>query len=210
MFGFSYTEGGPWSDDGIKSVAKFLDRVERFVLKVKDYKSAKDSVAAGANEKDLNYARNYAIRQITRDLESFSFNTAVARLMEYVNALYKYDGFAEKDNAFLKECTRDLLLLLAPFAPHFTEELWEQWGGKYSVFDHKYPVCDESALEREESEYAVQVNSKIKTKIMLAKGLSNDEIQAIVLADESIRPLIEGKVIRKFIVVPGRLVNIIL
>ena len=78
------------------------------------------------------------------------------------------------------------------------------------MFDHKYPVCDESALEREESEYAVQVNSKIKTKIMLAKGLSNDEIQAIVLADESIRPLIEGKVIRKFIVVPGRLVNIIL
>ena len=208
MFGFSYTEGGPWSDDGIKSVAKFLDRVERFVLKLKDIKPNKNE-AFGADEKELDYARNYAIKQITKDLESFSFNTAVARLMEYVNALYKYDGLAEKNIAFLKECTGDLLLLLAPFVPHFAEELWEQWGGKYSIFDQKYPVCNEDSLVKAETEYAVQVNSKIKAKMLIAQGLSEDEIKALVLADEAVRPLVEGKVIRKFIVVPGRLVNII-
>ena len=209
MFGFSYTEGGPWSDDGIKSVAKFLDRVERFVLKAKNMKPSKNE-PFGADEKELDYARNHAIKQITKDLETFSFNTAVARLMEYVNALYKYDGLAEKNIVFLKECTSDLLLLLAPFVPHFAEELWEQWGGKYSIFDQRYPLCNEAALVKAETEYAVQVNSKIKTKMMIAQGISNDEIQELVLANETIRPLVEGKAIRKFIVVPGRLVNIIL
>ena len=208
MFGFSYTEGGPWSDDGIKSVAKFLDRAERLVLKVRDMKAAKDE-PFGAEEKELNYARNYAIKQITRDMENFSFNTAVARLMEYVNALYKYDGAGAKNVSFFKECTRDLLLLLAPCAPHFAEELWEQTGGKYSVFDRAYPVCDESALVREETEYAVQVNSKIRAKMMISKDASEEDIRAAVLANETIAPLVEGKVIRKFIVVPGRLVNII-
>lgn len=143
-------------------------------------------------------------------MEAFSFNTAVARLMEYVNALYKYDGIAEKDIAFFKDCIRDLLLLLAPFAPHFSEELWEQTGKKYSIFDQSYPVFDPAALEREETEYAIQINSKIKTKLTLAKGLSETEIKAAVLADATIHSLTEGKVIRKFIIVPGRLVNIIL
>ena len=209
MFGFSYTEGGPWSDDGIKSVAKFLDRVERLVLKVKDEKPHKDAKESGAPEKELNFVRNNTIRQVTRDLENFSFNTAVARLMEYVNALNKYDAQEEKNVPFLKECTRDLLLLMAPFTPHFAEELWEQTGGKYAVFEQSYPVCDESALVREETEYAVQINSKIKAKIMIGKDLGNEEIEAAVLADEAIRPLVDGKVIKKCIIVPGRLVNLI-
>ncbi len=210
MFGFSYTEGGPWSDDGIKSVAKFLDRVERLVTKYKDEKPSKEEKTASAAEKELNFVRHNTIRQVTRDLENFSFNTAVARLMEYVNALYKYDGEAEKDAAFYKECRRDLLLLLAPFAPHFTEELWEQTGGKYSVFDQPYPVCDEAALVREEVEYAIQINSKIKTKMMIGKDLTEEQLRAAVLANDAVRPLTEGKVIKKWIVVPGRLVNIIL
>lgn len=208
MFGFSYTEGGPWNDDGIKSVAKFLDRTERLVLKIKDEKGREERT--GAAEKELNYVRNNTIKQITRDVENFSFNTAVARLMEYVNALYKYDNLAEKNIPFLKECVKDLLLLMAPFTPHFAEELWEVCGHKYSIFDKRYPVCDESALVREETEYAVQVNSKIKGKLMIAKDMSKEEIEAFVLASELVKPLAEGKVVKKFIVVPGRLVNIIL
>ena len=210
MFGFSYTEGGPWSDDGIKSVAKFLDRVERLALKVRDEKAAKDAKGDTAADKELNFVRHNTIRQVTRDLEGFSFNTAVARLMEYVNALHKYDALESKNVAFLKDCVRDLLLLMAPFTPHFCEELWELTGGKYSVFDQKYPVCDESALVREETEYAVQINSKIKAKIMIGKDLSKEEIEAAVLADDAIRPFTDGKVIKKCIIVPGRLVNIIL
>lgn len=206
MFGFSYTEGGPWSDDGIKSAARFLDRTERIVRKVKDMKG---SCEHGEEERRLNYVRNNSIKQITRDLESFSFNTAVARLMEYVNAMYKYDSCEQKDASFFKECANDLILLMAPFAPHFAEEMWETLGKKYSVFDQSYPACDESALIQESSEYAVQVNSKIKTKLRIPAGLSEDEIRTIALADDAVRPLVEGKPVKKFIVVPNRLINII-
>ena len=207
MFGFSYTEGGPWNDDGIKSVAKFLDRTERLVLKIRDEKGKETPF--GAFEKELDFVRNNTIKQITKDVEVFSFNTAVARLMEFVNALYKYDGAENKNIPFLKECAKDLVLLLAPFAPHFAEELWEQCGYKYSVFDNRYPVCNEEALVREETEYAVQINSKIKGKMMIAKSMSKEEIESSVLASDLVKPFVEGKTIKKFIVVPGRLVNII-
>ena len=209
MFGFSYTEGGPWNDDGIKSVAKFLERVERIILKINDMKTAKETAAFASEEKELCYVKNYSIKQITKDMESFSFNTAVARLMELVNALYKYDNKEIKNIPLLKDTAKDLMLLIAPFAPHFAEELWEQCGYKYSVFDQSYPVCDESALVKDETEYAIQLNSKMKTKMMLSKGMSNEEIQNAVIENEVIKPLIEGKVVKKVIVVPDRLVNLI-
>ena len=122
-------------------------------------------------------------------MENFSFNTAVARLMEYVNALYKYDGEEKKDAPFYKECRRDLLLLLAPFVPHFAEELWELTGGKYSIFEQSYPVCDEAALVREEVEYAVQINSKIKGKVMIGKDLTEEQLHDVVLTNDAIRSL---------------------
>lgn len=119
MFGFSYTEGGPWSDDGIKAVARFLERVEKLVLKAKEYAvETEKQYPFGSEEKALDYARNFAIQRVARDLDAFSFNTAVARLMEFVNALYKYDGVAEKNLPLLKDSVSDLVLLLAPCAPH--------------------------------------------------------------------------------------------
>ena len=210
MFGFSYTEGGPWSEDGIKSVAKFLERIERIVSKIYEMKTTKEIAEFGPSEKELNYVKNYSIKQITKDMENFSFNTAVARLMELVNALYKYDTLEIKNATLMRETANDLLLLIAPFAPHFAEEMWELVGNKYSIFDFEYPVCDESALVKDESEYAIQVNSKIKTKMMIAKGLSQEQIQELVSKNEVIAPLLEGKTIRKLIIVPDRLVNLII
>jgi len=209
MFGFSYTEGGPWNDDGIKSVAKFLDRIERLTLKTHAFKSKKTDMTAA--EKELNYARNYAILNVNRDMEIFSFNTAIARLMEYVNALYKYDALddSEKNAKFMKECIKDLLLLIAPFTPHFAEELWSQTGNRKSVFLSSFPVADESALVRDETEYAVQVNSKIKCKIVLSKDATEESIKSSVLAEEKIKEAIEGKTIAKIIIIPNRLINII-
>lgn len=208
MFGFSYTEGGPWNDDGIKSAAKFLERTERILLRIKDLGEGTDTF--GKEEKQLDYVRNNSIRQITRDLENFSFNTAVARLMEYLNALTKYEGLSVKNTAFLKECAKDFILLLAPFAPHFGEEMWEICGGKYSVFDQSYPVCNEKALVQESTEYAVQINSRIRAKMVIPTSLSKEEIQEYVLADDTVSSLINGRAVRKVIIVPGRLVNLIL
>lgn len=208
MFGFSYTEGGPWNDDGIKSIARFLDRVERLVKKAAESEDGKSGEKTAA-EKELDYAKNYAAKNITRDMEAFSFNTSVARLMEYVNALQKYETAATYDAKFFKACVNDFIVMLSPFTPHFAEELWEMTGHKTSVFDEHYPVADESALVRDETEYAVQINSKIKAKMMIAKNLTNEEIQSAVCADPQIAPLLEGKTVKKCIVVPNRLVNLI-
>lgn len=208
MFGFSYTEGGPWNDDGIKSIARFLDRVERLVKKAAESEDGKSGEKTAA-EKELDYAKNYAAKNITRDMEAFSFNTSVARLMEYMNALQKYETAATYDAKFFKACVNDFIVMLAPFTPHFAEELWEMTGHKTSVFDERYPVADESALVRDETEYAVQINSKIKAKMMIAKNLTNEEIQSAVCADPQIAPLLEGKTVKKCIVVPNRLVNLI-
>lgn len=209
MFAFSYTEGGPWSDDGIKSISKFMDRVERIVDKVASMPA--ENGQFGPAEKELDYARNYAIKQMTRDFEAFSFNTAIARVMELTNAIYRYDGNRVKNTAFLRSVTEDLVKLLAPAAPAFCEELWERLGHteKVSVFEERYPVCDEKALVREETEYAVQINSRIKCKAMIPNGLTNAEIQEIVCAMEELAPLLAGKTVKKCIVVPNRLVNLI-
>ncbi len=208
MFGFSYTEGGPWSDDGIKSVAKFADRIERLVRKSLELSGG--TTAFGSAEKNLNYAKHFAIKNITRDVEAFSFNTSVARLMEYVNALQKYDAeVTEKNVIFYKDCIRDLLRMIAPFIPHFTEELWQVYGNKTSVFEERYPELDEQALIKDETEYAVQINSKIKAKLMIPEGLSDEDIRDTVCAYPDIAEAIDGKTIKKCIIVKGRLINLI-
>ena len=146
---------------------------------------------------------------MSKDTEAFSFNTAIARIMEYVNALSKYDALAEKNVTLLKACTHDLVLMLAPFAPHFCEELFEEIGGKGFVFEQRYPVADPAKLVRDETEYAVQVNSKIVCKAMIANGLKNEEIEAFVLALPEVREKLADKTVKKCIVVAGRLVNLI-
>ena len=208
MFGFSYTEGGPWSDDGIKSVAKFADRIERLVRKSLELTGGRNDMTAA--EKNLNYAKHYAIKNITRDVEDFSFNTSVARLMEYVNALQKYDNeVKDKNVAFYKECLQDLVLMIAPFTPHFAEELWEVIGHKSSVFEESYPAVDESALVKDVVEYAILVNSKMKAKLMIPEGLSDEDIQSTVCAYPDVAEAIAGKTVKKCIIVKGRLVNLI-
>ncbi|MBQ8197682.1 MAG: leucine--tRNA ligase [Clostridia bacterium] len=208
MFGFSYTEGGPWNDDGIKAIIKFLDRIERLAIKLKDMKANKN-VQVEKDEKDLLYATNYAIKQVDKDMEVFSFNTTVARLMELLNALYKYDLLDNKNVKLFKNCFKTFIQLLAPCAPHFAEEIWEMLGGKPSIFNTEYPVCDESALVRDEVEVAVQINSKMKTRITISATLTEDEIKEVILADEKLAPELAGKSIKKMIIVPKRLINII-
>jgi leucyl-tRNA synthetase len=209
MFGFSYTEGGPWNDDGIKSVAKFTERVERLVRKAIE-EGKKGYTEMKAAEKALDYAKNYAIKCITRDVEMFSFNTSVARIMEYVNAMQKYDtDNAEKNAEFYLSCVDDLIRMLAPFAPHFAEELWEIAGHKNSVFEESYPIVNEQALVKDEVEYAIQVNSKIKAKLMIAKDLTDEQMQQTVCSVPEIAEQIAGKTVKKCIIVKGRLINLI-
>lgn len=205
MFCFSYTEGGPWNDNNFEGVQRFFDRIERLVSKAKNLKTVKADYTKA--EKELNFVRNNTIKSVTADLEHFSFNTAVARLMEFVNALYAYDSKVEVKNELFTESIKDLILLFAPFAPHFSEELNEMMGGKESVFNQRYPIYDEKALKLDEVEYAVQINSKIKNKVMISSDASNEEIEAI--AKEAVKEFLNGQTVVKAIIIPGRLVNLI-
>ncbi len=203
MFGFSFAEGGPWNDDGIKAISKFLDRVERAVDTAIANKG-KDSNAAQA--KELAYALNYCIKKVREDMETFSFNTAVARIMELVNVMYRC---AESGDAYFDTC-ETLIRIMAPLVPHFAEELHERMGFKPSVFSYPYPVVDESKLVKDEVEIAVQINSKMRTKIIVPTSLDGDELTKFVLADGKVSPLLEGCSVKKVICIKGRLVNIII
>ncbi len=204
MFGFDYTEGGPWSDGGIASCAKFMDRVERLVMEVKD-----ETSNAAADSK-LDYDINYCVKQVRADIPEFGFNTAVARCMELVNAMYRYRGEKNFSAAYLKAALETLVRVMAPLAPHFCEELNELMGGTESLFTQSYPVCDESKLVKATVEYAVQLNSKIKCKVVLPSGLPVPELQKLALDESDVKAALEGRAPKKIIVIPERLINIII
>ena len=205
MFGFSYVEGGPWNDNGLDSIGRFFDRVERVVKKC--YGMNFEKRAPEKAEKELNFVRNTTIKSVSADIETFSFNTALARIMEFVNAIYAYDAAVQNKSTLFNDCVKDLVLLLAPFAPHFAEELWEMLGQTYSVFDQRYPVADEKALVRDEVELAVQVNSKLRARITVAQDAAKEDIEKAAL--EAVAAQLGGGAYKKIIIVPGRLVNII-
>lgn len=205
MFCFSYTEGGPWNDSGLDGVQRFMDRVERLVDSVKD-KTFSDA-PLGRDEKQLNYVRNFTIKSMTADMKNFSFNTAVARLMEFVNAIYTYFNKTQNPNKLLYDCVKDVVLLIAPLTPHFAEELKERMGSTESVFNMRYPVCDEKALVKDEVEIAVQINSKIKGKATVSTAASDEEVAAA--AKEAVIEALGDATIKKTIVIKGRLVNFI-
>ncbi len=202
-FGFSYIEGGPWNVDGLKAVHRFLERVERIVLRLKDIKATSDE-----GKKELLYAQNYAIKHVSADIEAFSFNTAIARLMEFTNFLNKYLD-ASPDETVSADAARTLTKLIAPFAPHFAEELWEMLGEEYSVFNQPYPVCDESALVLDTVEMPLQINGKVRGKFNVATGATKEDIEAQIMSTPALTALFEGKTVKKMIIVPGKIANIV-
>jgi leucyl-tRNA synthetase len=211
MFGFSYTEGGAWSDDGIKSVARFVDRIERTIDMANESINSETKIKTSIDsaEKELNFWRHTAIKGVTEDGDKMQFNTAIARMMEFVNALTKYLQEDSKNVTFLKEVVLDFIKLLAPFAPHFSEEQWSIIGMNSSIFNEKWPVLDTSALVKDEVEIAIQVNGKIKNRINIPSNLDEESIKAAALADELILESTNGKTVVKVIVIKGSLVNIV-
>jgi leucyl-tRNA synthetase len=209
-FGFNYVDGGPWSDDGIKAISRFTSRIERIIESLAEQKSKPVRTDFDKDDKELNFVRHTAIKGASQDTDRFQFNTAISRCMELVNALYKYDAEVKTKNIKLfEETITDLIKLVAPFAPHFAEEMWEQLGYEYSIFNQTWPEFDEKALVRDTIEVAVQINGTVRGKIEISANAENSEAEAAALADEKIRQFLEGKEVKKVIVVKGRLVNIV-
>ncbi len=214
MFGFGYTEGGAWNDDGIKSVGKFVDRIERTLDTAREvistcHEDSSIKATIDAQEKELNFWRHTAIKGVSEDGDKMQFNTAIARLMEFTNALHKYLQEPVKNSVVLTETVVDFLKLLAPFAPHFTEEQWNLLGNTSTIFNEKWPEFNPSALVKDEVEIAIQINGKIKEKINVPSNLDEEGIKSASLDNETIKGNIADKTVVKVIVIKGRLVNIV-
>jgi leucyl-tRNA synthetase len=209
MFGFKYIEGGPWDGNGIKAISKFLERFRRLIDISMDL-IKKDYEADTNKDKEIESIMHNAIKEITKDLDEFSFNTAISRIMEVVNALYKYISDDKINTKLLADLIETLVLLLAPFAPHMAEELWQQLGKENSIFNFSYPVYDETKVIKDSFELVIQVNGKVRSKVNVSSNLSDDEIKEIALAQDNVKKYLEGKEIVKVIVIPKKLVNIVI
>jgi len=198
MFGFSYSEGGAWSDEGIRSVSKFVDRVERNFHNIRDIlQSSSNTDELRPEDKELLYWNANTIKGVSEDAEKMQFNTAIARMMEMTNALIKYIPLKQHNHKTLAKINSDFIRVLAPFAPHFAEEIWHMFGNETSVFDEPWPVFDESALIKDEVEIAIQINGKIKERIMIPTSASDDEIKEMAVANETIQKETDGKTVVK-------------
>ncbi|MBI0391498.1 leucine--tRNA ligase [Thermoactinomyces sp. CICC 24226] len=199
-----------WSESGVEGVHRFLNRVWRLV--VQNEELFKQPVPSGAKAdgktKELRRLLHQTIKKVTIEIgERNHFNTAVSAIMELVNGLYQHAG--ETDPALYKEALETLVVLLAPFVPHISEELWSVMGKEGSVHQTAWPSYDESALVLDEVELAVQINGKVRDKIVVPTQASREEIEKQALDNERIKHWTEGKTVRKVIVVPGKLVNIV-
>ena len=158
-------------------------------------------------DKELLYAKNFALDNISKDIDKFQFNTAIARLMEYTNAISDYLKVNVINRDLLKDCMETYVIMLAPFAPHMAEELWEYIGHTSSVFNEKWPQVDAKALIKDDLNITVQVNGKVKLNFLINKDAKQDDIteKAVSLAEKYLR----NKKIVKTIYVKNKLVNIV-
>ncbi|MCG8432242.1 MAG: leucine--tRNA ligase, partial [Candidatus Omnitrophica bacterium] len=180
-----------WDDRGMDGAWRFLNRVWRIREQLHD--------TAGESLKRLMHR---TIHKVTHDIQAFKFNTAIASLMEFTNAIYQSGADREVFEA--------LLLMLAPIAPHLAEELWENLGKKESIFSHPWPAHDPAMLREDTCTIILQVNGKLRSRVEVPAGISGEQLKQVSLDDERIKACIGAQTVRKWIIVPGRLVNIVL
>jgi leucyl-tRNA synthetase len=212
MFGFRWDQGGPWDSKGILGVQRFLERVWDLVVGQRGRGAdEQESTPSEAQLRDLRRKQHQAIRRVSRDIEDFGFNTMLAGLMEYTNALSAWRNTAPDlvKHAAWTEAIRTLVLLMAPGFPHVAEELWQKLGQPYSVHQQSWPVWDEELAREEVVEIAIQVNGKVREKIELPLEIEAEAAKAQALAVLGIQRYLEGKTPARVVYVPGRLVNIV-
>ena len=209
-----------WQEAGIEGTQRFLRRVYSFVYRWREALGGapKEATAAGefsAEAKALRHETHRTIERVTNDFEGLRYNTAVAAQMELLNELYDLKaqpGSTSPSDLFaVREAVEALLLMLAPFAPHVAEELWEALGHEGGLLRSgaRWPSFEEALARKDEVEIAVQVNGKLRGRVSVAASATEEETRAAALSDERVRPWTEGKQIVKTVVVPGRLVNVV-
>ena len=204
-----------WSDKGVDGAYRFLNRLWGIVYKNQSAMShascrIEDKVNLQQGAASLYRKTHQTIKKVTTDIErEYHFNTAIAALMELANEIISFEPASDEDRAVLKCAVENLVLLLSPFSPHIAEELWEVLGNSPSIFERTWPEWDEEAAKEDMIELVVQVNGKLRSKVMISVGTPDDEIKRLALDDQRIKEIIGDKSIKKVIVVKGKLVNIV-
>ena len=191
MFLGPFQDGGDFRDEGIVGIRRFLEKVWALVHE----RGTKSSALA---EQKL----HRTIRKVTADTEALQYNTAIAAMMEYVNEL-------REQRAGSSELLEPLVIMLAPYAPHIAEELWEVLGNKESVLQARWPSYDERLASAGDVEIAVQVNGKLRSRLTVPRGMAEKDVLARVLADEAVKKFVDGQKVKKVIFVQDRLVNLV-
>ena len=188
-----------WSTNGLDGARRFLDRVWRLFIDEEQLSSK----IVGNNDGKLEKIYHQTVKKVTDDFEGLRFNTAISQMMVFINEGYKVD-------AIPKEYVEGFVKLLSPIAPHVAEELWEKLGHMETITYAQWPIFDESKMVDDEVEIVVQVNGKVRTKMIVAKDITKEDLEAAALADENIQKAAEGKQVRKVIAIPGKLVNVVI
>ena len=201
-----------WSDAGVEGASRFLRRVWRLAHShvAAGLPGALDKATLTDAQKDVRRAIHTAIKQASTDIgQHHKFNTAIAQVMTLMNVLEKASGETAQDRALLQEGLEAVALLLAPITPHISHVLWQQLGQDGAVIDARWPAVDESALVQDTLTLVVQVNGKLRGEIQVPADASREAVEAAARGNENVQRFTEGLTIRKVIVVPGKLVNIV-
>ncbi len=209
MFMGSYTEGGDWNDEGIQGMSRFLSRVWRLsdILESSPPEGREDAKAP-----ELERACHHAVKMVTHDLERFQFNTSISRIMELVNSLYLYIQDlppGEQNREAVGRTYTTLIQLLAPFAPHLAEEMWERAKKSPSVFGTRWPEWDEETLRTEKVTIPVQINGKVRSQLEIPRDATQENAEQAALADPKVRKYTEGAKPKKVIYVKNKLISIV-
>ena len=199
-----------WSDEGIEGSYRFLNRVWKVVNENISNNTDINYENISKDGKSLVVKTNQTIKKVTEDLNRFQFNTAIAALMELLNEISRFSSKTDSDNAIISKSVVALVRLLYPFAPHIAEELWEKLGNSETLIDLEWIKWDESLIQSDEINIIVQVNGKLRSQIMMKPDSNKEEMESAALSDKKILTYIEGKEIKKIIVVPKKLVNIVI
>jgi leucyl-tRNA synthetase len=204
MFGYRWQDGGPWDPGNIQGSHRWLGRV--WSIFQEEGKTAKDTAEL---EKQLRRKVHQTLRSVGNDFERFEFNTVVSGLMELLNEMSSLKDAGVWNTPAWHEAVDYYLRMMAPVAPHISEELWARFGKPYSIHQQPWPEFDEEAAAEEEIEMVIQVNSRVRDRMVVPVDISEDKAKEMALASEIVQSHLEGRQPRKVIYVPGRLINIV-
>jgi len=212
MFVAPWEQGGEWDDSGISGISRWLKRVWDLVLEQYQMKPASvagDKIGDEKTLRDLQRVTHQTTKKITEDMERLRFNVLIAALMEFTNYLLKVKETGCVADSDWREAIDTLLLLMAPTTPHLAEELWHRTGHKYSIHNQHWPQWDKELAKDEEVTLVVQVNGKLRDRIIVPVSITETEARQLVLERQRVKAYLEGKEIINIVYVPGRLVNLV-